>query len=123
MLRGSDKFDFVKVYAGGSVNVMFQRKCTAIFKENGYVGLGRQTKYCPENPSMHNLQLCKEAITSATPHHAAIQENRQNVCMIKRSFGILVKCGGDGHKEYRRLSLTAFPDSGNGGTSPICYQV
>ena len=31
MLRGSDKFDFVNVYAGGSVNVMFQRKCTAIF--------------------------------------------------------------------------------------------
>ena len=47
MLRGSDKFDFVNVYAGGSVNVMFQRKCTAIFIENGYVGLGRQTKYCP----------------------------------------------------------------------------
>ena len=66
MLRGSDKFDFVNVYAGGSVNVMFQRKCTAIFIENGYVGLGRQTKYCPENSSMHNLQLCKEAITSAT---------------------------------------------------------
>ena len=83
MLRGSDKFDFVNVYAGGPVNVMFQRKCTAIFIENGYVGLGRQTKYCPENPSMHNLQLCKEAITSATPHHTSIQENRQNVCMIK----------------------------------------